>query len=283
MNIAISVESTNDLTRELLDKYQIKVIPYTIILGNEEFKDGERSAEEIFAYVDKNKTLPKTTAINEFEYTEYFMKLKKEYDAVVHITLSGEITSSASNAQKAAANLENVYAVDSKSLSTGIGLLAIYARELADVGVAPNVIAEKVQKRREDLKVSFVVEKLDYLYKGGRCSSLELFGANLLKIRPRIVVKEGKMLSDKKYRGKMDSVIAKYCADTLTEANSPDLTRVFITYSSATPEMVAAARNACENVGFKEIIETRAGCTISSHCGANTLGILFFNGGKVSE
>lgn len=283
MNIAISVESTNDLTRELLDKYQIKVIPYTIILGNEEFKDGERSTEELFAYVDKNKTLPKTTAINEFEYTEYFSELKKEYDAVVHITLSGEITSSASNAQKAAANLENVYAVDSKSLSTGIGLLAIYARELADAGVAPDVIAQKVQERRESLKVSFVVEKLDYLYKGGRCCSLELFGANLLKIRPRIVVKEGKMLSDKKYRGKMDSVIAKYCADTLTEANSPDLTRVFITYSSATPEMVAAARNACENAGFKEIIETRAGCTISSHCGANTLGILFFNDGTASE
>ncbi len=283
MNIAISVESTNDLTRELLDKYQIKVIPYTIILGNEEFKDGERSTEELFAYVDKNKTLPKTTAINEFEYTEYFSELKKEYDAVVHITLSGEITSSASNAQKAAANLEHVYAVDSKSLSTGIGLLAIYARELADAGVAPDVIAQKVQERRESLKVSFVVEKLDYLYKGGRCSSLELFGANLLKIRPRIVVKEGKMLSDKKYRGKMDSVIAKYCVDTLAEATTPDLTRVFITYSSATSEMVAAARNACENAGFKEIIETRAGCTISSHCGANTLGILFFNDGTASE
>lgn len=283
MNIAISVESTNDLTRELLDKYQIKVIPYTIILGNEEFKDGERSTEELFAYVDKNKALPKTTAINEFEYTEYFSELKKEYDAVVHITLSGEITSSASNAQKAAANLEHVYAVDSKSLSTGIGLLAIYARELADAGVAPDVIVQKVQERRESLKVSFVVEKLDYLYKGGRCSSLELFGANLLKIRPRIVVKEGKMLSDKKYRGKMDSVIAKYCVDTLTEANSPDLTRVFITYSSATPEMVEAARNACENAGFKEIIETRAGCTISSHCGANTLGILFFNDGTAAE
>lgn len=280
MKIAISVESTNDLSRELLDKYDIKVIPYHIILGNEEITDGERSAEDIFAFVDKNKILPKTTAINRFEYEEYFSSLKKEYDAVVHITLSGEITSACANAIAAATSFENVFAVDSKSLSTGIGLLAIYARELADAGVSPADIAEKLTERREKLQVSFVVEKLEYLYKGGRCSSLQLLGANLLKIRPRIVLKNGKMVSDKKYRGRMDAVIAKYCDDVLADFSTPDLSRVFITYTTATPEMVQAARSALENRGFKDIFETRAGCTIASHCGANTLGILYFNDGK---
>ena len=280
MKIAISVESTNDLSRELLDKYDIKVIPYHIILGNEEITDGERSTEDIFAFVDKNKILPKTTAINRFEYEEYFASLKKEYDAVVHITLSGEITSACANAIAAATSFENVFAVDSKSLSTGIGLLAIYARELAEAGASPADIAEKLAERREKLQVSFVVEKLEYLYKGGRCSSLQLLGANLLKIRPRIVLKNGKMVSDKKYRGRMDAVIAKYCDDVLAEFSTPDLSRVFITYTTATPEMVQAARSALENRGFKDIFETRAGCTIASHCGANTLGILYFNDGK---
>ena len=280
MKIAISVESTSDLSKDLIEKYDIKIIPFHIILGDADFKDGERSPEDIFAFVDKNKILPKTTAINEFEYAEYFEELKKEYDAVVHITLSSCISSSCSNAEKAAAEMQNVYVVDSKSLSTGIALLAIYARELADNGTSPDVIAEKLKERREKLQVSFVVEKLEYLYKGGRCNSLQLLGANLLKIRPRIVLKDGKMISDKKYRGKMDAVIAKYCADVLEEFNTPDLTRIFITYTTATPEMVAAARSACENAGFKSIIETRAGCTIASHCGSNTLGILFFNDGS---
>ena len=280
MKIAISVESTSDLSKDLIEKYDIKIIPFHIILGDADFKDGERSPEDIFAFVDKNKILPKTTAINEFEYAEYFAELKKEYDAVAYITLSSCISPSCSNAEKAAAEMQNVYVVDSKSLSTGIALLALYARELVDNGTSPDVIAEKLKERREKLQVSFVVEKLEYLYKGGRCNSLQLLGANLLKIRPRIVLKDGKMISDRKYRGKMDAVIAKYCADVLEEYNTPDLTRIFITYTTATPEMVAAARSACENAGLKSIIETRAGCTIASHCGANTLGILFFNDGS---
>lgn len=280
MKIAVSAESTCDLSRELKEKYDVKIIPYHVILGDREIKDGEVPVEEVFEYADKSKTLPKTTALNEFEYAEYFTELKKEYDAVIHVTLSSALTSSVGNAQNAAKNIENVFVVDSKSLSTGIGLLVIYARELAEAGVAPEQIAAKLEERKSSLQASFVVEKLNYLYKGGRCNSLELFGANLLKIRPRIVVnKEGKMLSDKKYRGKMGGVIAKYCDDVLTDFNTPDLTRAFITYSTATEEMIAAARTACENAGFKEIIETHAGCTISSHCGANTLGILFFNDG----
>nr|MBO4517317.1 DegV family protein [Clostridia bacterium] len=130
------------------------------------------------------------------------------------------------------------------------------------------------------VQTSFVLERLDYMHKGGRCSSIALLGANLLKIRPRIVLKNGKMMSDKKYRGNMQSVIAKYAEDLFEEFDTPDLARVFITYTTATPEMVAAAKAKCESVGFKEIIETHAGGTIASHCGAHTLGILYYNDGE---
>lgn len=280
MKIAISVESTNDLSKELLKKYDISVIPYNIVLGDKEFKDGDLSTEEMFEYVDKYNTLPKTNAINEYTYAEYFEELKKKYDAVVHIALSSGITSSCGNAFRAAKNVENTYAVDSMSLSTGIGLLAMYARELADAGVEPSEIAKKVQDRAGKLQASFVVERLDYLHKGGRCSSVALLGANILKIRPRIILKEGKMISDKKYRGQMGSVISKYCTETLAEFSTPELDKAFITYTTATEDMLSAARTALKSAGFKNIYETRAGGTIASHCGANTLGILYFNDGE---
>ncbi len=280
MKIAISTESTSDLTKELLGKYDISVIPYEIVLADKQVKDGEISTEELFDYVEQTKTLPKTNALNEYEYTEYFTALKEKYDAIIHISLSSGITSSTGNAIRASQNVEGVYVVDSLSLSTGIGLLAIYARELADKGVEPKEIHALTQARVSSLQVSFVIERLDYLYKGGRCNALALFGANLLKIRPRITLKNGKMGSDKKYRGAMERVVTKYCEETLNEFATPDLEKAFITYTTATPEMVLAARTALEHAGFKNIYETRAGCTIASHCGGNTLGILYFNDGN---
>lgn len=280
MKIAISVESTNDLSKELLEKYDIKVIPYEIVLGSNTFKDGELSTQEIFNFVDENKVLPKTNALNEYEYTEYFESLKKDYDAVVHICLSSGLTSSCGNAMRAGKNVKNVFVVDSLSLSTGIGLLAIYARELVNDGYMPEDVAKKVAERVDKLQVSFVIERLDYLYKGGRCNALSLLGANILRIRPRIVVKGGKMGSDKKYRGQMGKVVAKYCDDVLEEFNTPDLDKAFVTYTTATEEMVEAAKQVLKDAGFKNIYETHAGCTIASHCGGNTLGILYFNDGK---
>lgn len=280
MKIAISVESTCDLSKELLNKYDIKVIPYQFVLGNDLYKDGEITTEEIFNYVDTNGVLPKTNALNEFEYTEYFESLLTEFDAIVHISLSSGLTSSTQNAINASKNVKNTFVVDSLSLSTGIGLLAIYARELADAGDDAKTIYEKVSARVSKLQVSFVIERLDYLYKGGRCNSLQFFGANLLKLRPRIIVKDGKMSADKKYRGNMEKVVNKYCEETLYEFNTPDLDKVFITYTTATSEMVDMAKKALEGAGFKNIYETHAGCTIASHCGGNTLGILYFNDGE---
>ncbi len=280
MKIAISVESTSDLSKELLEKNDIKVVPFQITLGDETFNDGEKSTLDIFEYVDKTGVLPKTNAINDYGYTEYFESLKKDYDAVVHLSLSSGLSSSCSNAMRVSKDLDNVYVVDSLSLSTGIGLLALYAKDLANEGLDAKTIAEKCQQRVKNLQVSFVIERLDYLYKGGRCSSLQRLGANILKLHPRIVVKDGKMGSDKNYRGSMAKVVAKYCEDTLDEFNNPDFTRVFITYTTATQEMVESAKNALVDKGFKNIYETHAGCTIASHCGANTLGILYFNDGK---
>lgn len=280
MKIAVSVESTNDLTKELLQKYDIKVIPYEVVLKDKMIKDGDISTQELFDFVSQTGVLPKTNAINEFEYTEFFAELKKEYDAVIHVALSSGLSSSCGNAFRASGNLDNVFVVDSLSLSTGIGMLAIYARELAEKGVEPKEIQTLVQARASKVQASFIVERLDYLYKGGRCNAMALLGANVLKIRPRIVLKDGKMGSDKKYRGGMDRVISKYCSDVLDEFNTPDLDKVFITYTTATPEMVSAAREALIEAGFKNIYETHAGCTIASHCGANTLGILYFNDGE---
>ena len=280
MRIAVSVESTSDLSKESLKENDIKVIPYHITLGDKTFKDGELSTQELFAFADKNKILPKTNAINEFEYTEYFEELRKDYDAVIHICLSSGLSSSCANAKRASQNVEGVYVVDSLSLSTGIGLLTLYACDLVKQGVEASEIAKKLEQRLTKLQVSFVIERLDYLYKGGRCNALSLLGANILKIRPRIVVSNGKMGSDKKYRGAMEKVVSKYCHEVLEEFNTPSLDTVFITYTTATEEMVAVAKQALKEKGFKNIYETTAGCTIASHCGAHTLGILYFNDGN---
>lgn len=281
MKIAITAESTCDLPEELLKKYDIKIIPFTVILGDNEYKDGEITPPDIFDFVNKTKVLPKTSAVNYEQYKEFFSGLLKDYDAVVHFSLSSGISSACSNAKKVAEELKNVYVVDSLSLSTGIALLAINARLLANNGVDAKTIAETMEKRVPHVQASFVIKRLDYLYKGGRCSALALFGANLFKIRPQIILKDGKMGVHKKYRGNMDKVVASYCKDCLNEFNTPDLNVAFITYTTATPEMVEAAKIALTERGFKQIYETHAGATITSHCGENTLGILYLNDGTV--
>ncbi len=279
MKTLITAESTIDLPKELLEKYQIKTIPYMVLLGDKDFKDGEIEATEIFKFVDEKKILPKTSAINKQRYTDFFKENLKSCDAIVHFSLSGQITSSTQNAKDAAAELENVYVVDTQSLSTGIALLAIYARKLADSGLGAKEIYEKASARVPSVQASFVVKKLEYLYKGGRCSALAYFGANLMKIRPQIILKDGKMGVHRKYRGNMDKVVENYCKDTLEEFDNPDLSVGFVTYTTATPEMVEAAKRSLQEKGFKTIYETRAGATISSHCGENTLGILYINDG----
>ena len=279
MKIAISTETTLDLPKELQKQYDISVIPFTVILGDKSGFDGEITPEEIFAYVDETGILPKTAAVNEFQYDKYFSSLLRNHDAVIHISLSSGISSACENAMKIASLMKNVYVIDSQSLSTGIALLAIYARKLANQGLAPEEIVEKVQKRVPFVQASFVINSLNYLYKGGRCSGVAKFAAALFRIKPQIIVQEGKMLPQKKYHGKSEKCVEEYCADTLEEFNNPDLSVAFVTHSHATEEMRKIAYEALKKRGFKTIYDTVAQATITSHCGPKTLGILYINDG----
>ena len=284
MKIALSTESTLDLSKELLEKYDINVYPFTVLLGENEYKDGEITGPDIFEYVDKNKILPRTCAINEYQYRDYFRSfLDNGYDAVIHICLSSGISSSYDNAEKASHKFDNVYVIDSASLSTGIALEVIYARKLIDKGLDAKEVVEKVKARIPYVQASFVIQTLDYLYKGGRCSGLARLGAAILRIKPQIIVSEGKMAPAKKYFGRKSQVIESYCKDTLEQFANPDLSIAFVTHTYATPEMVAVAIEALKNRGFKTIYETHAGATITSHCGPQTLGILFINDGLNEE
>ncbi len=280
MKIAISAESTIDLTQEILQEHEIKTIPFNLQLGTNSYLDGEITTDEIIKFANETGVLPKTGAINEYRYTEHFENLLKEYDAVIHFSLSSELSMAFSNAEKASKNFKNVYVVDTRSLSTGIALLVIYAKNLADSGKNVKEIYESCLARVPFVQASFELKRLDFLYKGGRCSSLTYFGANLLKIRPQIIVKDGKMISGKKYRGNFSHVVKNYCQDVLEEFNNPDLSLAFVTYTTAEPEIVETAKNALIDRGFKKVLVTRAGGTITSHCGEDCLGILFINDGK---
>ena len=280
MRIAISAESTIDLTKDLVEKFDIKVVPFAIQLGDKLALDGEITTDEILEFANTNKVLPKTSAVNEYQYTEHFENILKEYDGIVHFSLSSKLSLACSNAMNAAKKFKNVFVVDTLSLSTGIALLAINAKELADKGYSAQEVYDESLKRVPAVQASFALKRLDFLYKGGRCSSLVYFGANLLKIRPQIIVSDGKMISGKKYRGNYEHVVKKYCQDVIEEFNTPDLTRAFVTYTTADEQVIETAKSSLEQQGFKEIYVTRAGGTIASHCGDDCLGILYLNDGE---
>lgn len=280
MKIAISAESSIDLNQETLKRYDIRVVPFSILLGNESGYDGEITPEQIIDYVAKTKNLPKTGAVNVYAFEEHFKNLLNDYDAVIHFSLSGEVSSAYQNAKNAAANLKNVFVLDTRAISTGIALLAIYARELADGGAQPQEIIEKCKSRSDNILATTIIARLDYLYKGGRCNALQLFGANLLKLRVQIIVKNGKLVPSKKYRGNMDACVEKFVADVLETHNSPDLARAFITSTTATEKQTEIAKNLLLKRGFKEVIITKASATVTSHVGENAIGIIYLNDGE---
>lgn len=279
MKIIVTAESTIDMPKELLEKFGIKTLPYTILLGDDVELDGDGIADKIFDYVAKTKVLPKTSAINDMQYKEFFDEVLKECDGIVHLALSSGLSSSCGNARRVSEEYHNVRVIDSQSLSTGIALLAIYASELASKGYDLDKIVEMVEKRVSSVQASFILKRLDYLFKGGRCSRLQLFGANILKLRLQILVNGGKMEPANKFRGNMDNCIMEYVNTTLATFNNPDYENVFITYSSASDEVVEKIRNLLKDKGFKNIYATRASGTITSHCGEDCLGILYINDG----
>ncbi len=279
MRIRISADSTCDLSKELLEKYDVAITPLYIRLGEKDLKDSiEVTRDDIFSYVERTKSIPKTAAVNVGDYVDFFTKVKEEgYDGIVHFTISADMSSCYQNACLAAGTFENVYIVDSRTLSTGIGHLVLDACELRDEGKTAKEIFDILEERKQKLDVSFVLDTLRYLALGGRCNSLLAFGANILNIKPSIQVREGKMGVDKKYRCSFERAVVRYINDKLADHDSLNLKRIFITDSGCSDEVRNAAEEAVlKNAPFAEVIHTRAGCTISSHCGPNCIGILFY-------
>lgn len=277
MKICVSAESTVDLSKELLKKYNIHTTPFGINFNDQLVEDGEGVAEEIFAFVEKSKVLPKTSAVSPEQYENYFTELKKDYDAIIHITLSSNMSCAYNNACLIAREMENVYVIDSKNLSTGIALLAIYASSLVKKGLSAEEINYMVNARVDKVKSSFVLDQLKYMYKGGRCNAVTLLGANLLKIKPQIVVSNGKMGVGKKYRGAINKVIETYANDVIAELGDTDKSIVFITHSSEMTEAEKIVEEKLKSAGFETIYNTFAGGTICSHCGPGCLGILYMD------
>lgn len=248
-----------------------------VTIGDKAFRDGvDISPEDIYAHHAKTGELPKTSAINISEYLDYFGKLIEDGSNVIHFALSSSMSSAYYNACWATEDFDNVYVIDTRNLSTGGGLLVVAAAEMAKQGMEPEEIVEKVSALTDRVDASFVVDNLEYLAKGGRCSSVAAFGANLLQLKICIHVKDGEMEVCKKYRGKYSKVLLSYVADRLKNGDDIDLERVFVTHSGCDSEVVESVVEAVKNtLPFKEVVVTRAGCTISSHCGANTLGVLF--------
>lgn len=275
--ILITSDSTTDLSPALRERYGIQILPLQVGLGDRSFTDGvDITPDDIYANYEKTGTLPKTAAPNLGACTEFFETHLREGQEIVHFTISAEMSSSFSNARLAASELGHVEVVDTRNLSTGGGLLVIRAAEMAENGCSAQEIAEECRRLTAKADASFVVDKLEFLYKGGRCSALAMLGANVLQLKPCILVKDGKMEVGQKYRGRFERVLPKYLTDRLGDGSGMETGHVFITHAGCADAIVQACVEQVKALGvFDEIHVTRAGCTISSHCGRNTLGVLF--------
>lgn len=278
MKVKIISDSTCDLSKELIKKYDISIVPLHVVMNDKTMRDGlEVTPEDIYEYVDKNGKLPSTSAVNIGDYIEIFKYWREQGYEIVHFDISSEFSSTYRNACMAAQEVGGVYVVDSRNLSTGQGLVVMHGAEMAQSGKSAKEIFEECTALTSKIEASFVVDSIDYLYKGGRCSALAAFGANLLKLKPCIEVKDGKMIPGKKYRGNISRVMLSYVEERLKGRDDIDKSRIFITHTKCSDEDVEAVRQKvleiCPDV--KEILETTAGCTVTTHCGPNTLGILF--------
>ena len=266
MKIKIISDSTCDLSKELIEQNDITIMPLTVVKGGEQFHDGvDIDPAEIFAHVADGGDLCSTAALNVGEYTEVFSRFADQYDGIVHINISSEFSSCHQNARLAAAEFENIRVIDSRNLSTGHGLVVLKAVELA-----------KTCESLDELEASFLLSRLDYMVKGGRCSAVVALGANLLGLKPCIEVKNGKMSVVKKYRGSFDKCLANYVKDRLSGRDDLDKGTLFITRTTVSDECLSAVENAVAQYNdFNDTYWTTAGCTVSCHCGPGTLGVLF--------
>ena len=277
MNIKIISDSTCDLSPAQIAQHNITVIPLIVIKDDQEYRDGVTiTAADVFAHVAAGGNLCSTAALNYGIYQEYFEKYASEYDGVVHISLGSGFSSSYQNACLAADEFDNVIAIDSMNLSTGQGHVVLEACRLAKEVESLSELKEKLDAFVPKVEASFLVDKLNYLAKGGRCSAVAALGANLLNLKPCIEVKNGKMSVVKKYRGSYAKCLASYVKDRLDSREDIIRNELFLTYTTVTDECRTAVVNAIEQYGnFENVYETQAGCTVSCHCGPDTLGVLF--------
>ena len=278
--VSIITDSTSDLSKELLEQYDITVFPLHIHLGEKEYADGiDITPEEIYRWSDENGETPKTSALSLYDAKEYVKKALEKSEEVICFCISEEMSSCCSVMHMAVMELEvedKVFVVDSKNLSTGTGLQILEAAELAEKGLGAGEIVERIKEMQPKVRSSFVVDSLTFLHRGGRCSGAAALAGNTLKLHPCIFVLDGKMQAGKKYRGKMEKVILNYVDDLKQELAAAKKEHVFITHSGCDEELIAAIKKELEDLNhFQNIHVTQAGGVIASHCGPGTLGVLY--------
>lgn len=281
-NVKIIADSTCDLSREQIENYDITIIPLYIQLDDKSYLDMvEITPPEIYKWSDQNGRTPKTAAAGMDIVQNALSKFNKDETDLIYLGISEDMSTTCNVVRLVAEEMgyDNVYVVDSMNLSTGIGLQVLRAAELARAGKSAPEIVAQLEKERGRVRASFVIDTLTYLYRGGRCSAMTALVAGALKIKPRIAVTDGKMDVSKKYRGNVSAVIRKYVTDMEEDLKNADDTRVFITHSGCSDEIVKQVHDYLTGLHhFKEICVTVAGSVISSHCGPNTLGVLFYEG-----
>ena len=280
MSVKIIADSTCDLSVELLKQYDISILPLHIVLGELEYKDGlEISPDEIYEWSDSKKEAPKTSAASIADTIDLYDKYLKEFDEIVCFSISGQMSTTVNVMRMAVEELdaeERIHIIDSENLSTGGGLLVIEAAIMAENGLSGKEIVEKIGALKPFVRSSFIVDTLTFLHRGGRCSGVAALAGGALKLHPKILVENGAMKPDKKYRGKMSNAILTYAKDLEPQMMNAKPDRVFITHSGCDKETIQSVYQFVEELGyFKEILITRAGGVISSHCGPGTLGVLF--------
>ena len=277
MKIKILSDSTCDLSQELLEKYDITLVPLSVIKDSRDYKDGITiTPADIFAHVAAGGDLCTTSAVSIGEYIDVFQKYAGEYDGIIHINLGSGFSTCYQSACLAAEDFDNVRVIDSRNLSSGQGLVVLKAWELAQSMEDLDAIAAELRAYTEKVEASFLVDKLDYLVKGGRCSSAAALGANLLNLKPCIEVKDGKMSVVKKYRGNYARCLAAYVKERLNDRDDIDFGTLFVTKTQVPDDCCNAVLDAVHELGrFDHVYEATAGCTISCHCGPGTMGLLF--------
>lgn len=275
--VIIASDTTCDLSPELIDRYQIQLIPLYVTLGGKTYLDGiEIGPDDIYWAYEKTGELPTTSAANIHDYEAFFRKHTQDGSGLVLFTVSSELSSTYRNACLAAEGFQDVHVVDTRNLSTGVGILVLAAADMAQNGCTAEEIAQRCQELTDCVDVSFVMDNLEYMQKGGRCSAVTVMGANLLHIKPELAMKDGKLGVTKKRRGKYAATLDRYIRDHLSDPDQYDGTRAFVTHAGCDEALVQKCLALTKELGnFQEVHLTRAGSIVSSHCGRNTLGVIF--------